>query len=105
MVKNLPTNAGDTGPSPGPGRSHMPQSNEARAPQLLRLRSRALKPQLLSLRATTTKAHAPRANAPQQEKPLQWEACVLQGRAALLATTRESPRTATKTQRNQKQIN
>ena len=27
VVKNSPTNAGDTGPSPGPGRSHMPQSN------------------------------------------------------------------------------
>ena len=27
MVKNLPANAGDTGSSLGPGRSHMPQSN------------------------------------------------------------------------------
>ena len=27
VVKNLPSNAGDTGSSPGPGRSHMPQSN------------------------------------------------------------------------------
>ena len=27
VVKNLPTNAGDTGSSPGPGRSHMPQSS------------------------------------------------------------------------------
>ena len=27
VVKNLPTNAGDTCSSPGPGRSHMPQSN------------------------------------------------------------------------------
>ena len=26
-VKNLPANAGDTGLSPGPGRSHMPRSN------------------------------------------------------------------------------
>ena len=26
-VKNPPTNAGDTGSSPGPGRSHMPRSN------------------------------------------------------------------------------
>ena len=31
-------------------------------------------PQLLSPRATTTEAHAPRARAPQQEKPLQREA-------------------------------
>ena len=26
VVKNLPANAGDMGSSPGPGRSHMPQS-------------------------------------------------------------------------------
>ena len=46
MVKNPPANAGDKGSSPGPGTSHMPRSNEARAPQLLSLRSRARKPQL-----------------------------------------------------------
>ena len=45
-------------------------SNEARAPQLLSLCSRAREPQLLSLRAKTTEACAPRAGAPQQEKPL-----------------------------------
>ena len=27
VVKNLPANAGDTGSSPGPGRSHMPRSS------------------------------------------------------------------------------
>ena len=27
VVKSLPANAGDTGLRPGPGRSHMPQSN------------------------------------------------------------------------------
>ena len=27
VVKNPPANAGDTGSIPGPGRSHMPQSN------------------------------------------------------------------------------
>ena len=54
VVKNPPANAGDTGSSPGLGRSHMPQSNE-----------------LLSPRATITEAHAPRVCAPQQEKPLQ----------------------------------
>ena len=78
VVKNPPANAGDTGSSPVPGRSHMPRSNWACAPQLLSLRSRALEPQLLSLCATTTEAHAPRAHAPQQEKPLQWEAGALQ---------------------------
>ena len=27
VVKNLPANAGDTGSSPAPGRSHIPRSN------------------------------------------------------------------------------
>ena len=36
MVKNLPATAGDTGLSPGLGRSHMPRSNKAREPQLLK---------------------------------------------------------------------
>ena len=71
VIKNPPANAGDTGLGPGLGRSHMPRSNEARAPQLLSLRSRACEPQLLSLSATTTEAHAPRARALQQEKPPQ----------------------------------
>ena len=38
MVENLPANAGETGSSPGLGRSHMPRSNWAREPQLLSLR-------------------------------------------------------------------
>ena len=38
MVESLPANAGDTGLSPGLGRSHMPQSSWAREPQLLSLR-------------------------------------------------------------------
>ena len=38
---------------------------------ILSLCSRARKPQLLSLHAATTEAHAPGAHAPQQEKPPQ----------------------------------
>ena len=38
VVENLLANAGDTGSSPGLGRSHMPRSNWAREPQLLSLR-------------------------------------------------------------------
>ena len=38
VVENLPANAGDTGSSPGLGRSHMPRSGWARGPQLLSLR-------------------------------------------------------------------
>ena len=37
VVENLPASAGDTGSSPGLGRSHMPRSNWAREPQLLSL--------------------------------------------------------------------
>ena len=70
MVKNPPANAGDMGSSPGLGRSHMPQSNQAHVPQLL------------SLRATITEACVPRAHAPQQEKPPQWEAQAPQRRVA-----------------------
>ena len=36
VVKNLLANAGDTGSSPGLGRSHMPWSNWAPVPQLLK---------------------------------------------------------------------
>ena len=36
MVKNLSVNAGDTGSSPGLGGSHMPRSNQACEPQLLK---------------------------------------------------------------------
>ena len=71
MVKNPPANAGNMGSSPGPGRSHMPWSNEARAPQLVSLHSRAHEPQLLSPRAATTEACTPRARAPQHKKPPQ----------------------------------
>ena len=70
VVKNPPANAGDTGSSPGPGRSHMPWSNKAHAPQLL------------SPHATTTEARAPRARAPQQDKSLQGEARAPQRRVA-----------------------
>ena len=49
VVKSLPANAGDTGSSPGLGRSHMPQSSWAREPQLLSLCT-------WSLCSTTTEA-------------------------------------------------
>ena len=55
--KKLPVNAGDMGSIPGLGRSHMPQSNEARVPQLL------------SPSTATTETSVPRACALQQQKP------------------------------------
>ena len=70
MVKNPPAIAGDMCSTPGPGKSHMLWSNWARAPQLL------------SLRATTTEAHASRAHALQQEKLPQREAHTRQQRVA-----------------------
>ena len=93
VVKNRPAKAGDTGLSPGPGRSHMPRSNQARAPQLLSLHSRAREPQLLSPSAATTEARVPRAHALQQEKPADRNE-----EQPLLPATRESPCAATKTQ-------
>ena len=49
VVENLPANAGDTGSSPGLGRSHVPRSNWAREPQLLSMR-------VWSLRSATREA-------------------------------------------------
>ena len=62
VVKNLPANAGDTGSSLGPGRSHTEQLSPC---------ATTTEPVLYSLRATTTEARAPTAHAPQREKPLQ----------------------------------
>ena len=46
VVKNPPANTGDTGLIPDSGRSHVQQSNQAHAPQLLSLCSRARGSQL-----------------------------------------------------------
>lgn len=45
--KSLPADAGDTGPTPGPGRFHVQGSNQAQAPQLLSLCFGIREPQLL----------------------------------------------------------
>ena len=59
VLKNLLA-SGDMGSFPGPGGSHMPQSNKAHAPQLL------------------SPAALGRVCAPPQEKPPQWEVLPLQ---------------------------
>ena len=90
VVRNPPANAGDTGSIPGPGRSHILRGGQARTPQhwahalqlLKSTRSRACVLQPLSPHAATTEGCAPRARAPQQEKPPQWEAHALQRRVA-----------------------
>ena len=69
VVKNAPANEEDTGLIPGRGRSHMPQNNYARAPQLLSLRSRGFETQLLSPRTATTEAARSRARVLQLLSP------------------------------------
>ena len=59
VFKNLPCNARNTSSIPGPGRSHMPQSDRARVPQLMSSHSLAV----------TTEDRMPGARAPQLEKP------------------------------------
>ena len=92
---NLPANAGDMGSIPGPGRSHMPQSNKARVPQLLSLCSRAREPQL-------PKPKCPRARTLEQEKPPQGETRTRQLERSPYSSQLEETRTAVKTQRGQK---
>ena len=67
--ENSPASAGDKILSLG--RFHLLQSSKARGPQLLSPLSRVHESQLLSLHDATTEARAPRACAPQQEKPPQ----------------------------------
>ena len=81
VVESLPADAGDTGSSPGLGGSHMLRSNEAREPQLLSLR-------VWSLCSATRGRNSERPAHRDEEWPP-------------LATTRESPRTETKTQHSQ----
>ena len=72
MVENLLANAGDTGSSPGLGRSHMPRSNWAREPQLLSLRiwslCSAIREAVIVRGPRTAKKSGPRL--PQLEKAL-----------------------------------
>ena len=79
MVESLPAKAGDTGSSPGLGRSHVPRSSWARELQILS--SARLEPVLRSKRGRDSERPAHRDE--------EWPP---------LATTRESPRTETKTQ-------
>ena len=82
VVENVPANAGDTGSSPGLGRSHMPRSGWAHEPQLLSLRVWSL--------CSATRGHDSERAAHRDEE---WPP---------LAATRGSPRTETKTQHSQK---
>ena len=79
----------------GPGRSHMPRSNYARAPQLLSLCSRAREPQLLKPAHLEPVLHNKRSH--RNEKPAHHNK-----EQPLLTAITESPRAATKTQHSQK---
>ena len=86
VVESLPANAGDTGSSPGLGRSRMPRSNWAREPQITE--HARLEPVLRNERGRDGERPAQRDE--------EWSP---------LATTRESPRTETKTQHSNQSIN
>ena len=83
MVESLPANAGDTGSSPGLGRSHMPRSNWAREPPITE--PARLEPVLRNKRGRDGERPAHRDE--------EWSP---------LAATRESPRTETKNQHSHK---
>ena len=86
MVENLPANAGDTGSSPGLGRSHMPRV-ERLSPLATTTEPARLEPVLRNGRGREGKRPARRDE--------EWPP---------LATTGESPRTEMKTQHSQKKI-
>ena len=75
LVREDPTCRGATKPVRPNYWAHVPQLTKPAC-------SGTHVPQLLSLRAATAEARAPRARAPQQEKPLQWEAHAPQRRVA-----------------------
>ena len=83
VVENPPANAGDTGSSPGLGRSHMPRSSWAPWATITELAR--LEPVLHNKRGRYSERPAHRDE--------EWPP---------LATTRESPSTVTKTQHRQK---
>ena len=95
MVNNPPANAGDMSSIPDSGGSHMLQSNQSCASQLLSLYSRARDAQLL-------KPTYPRAHAQQEaEKPSMRSPHTTTLELTPLATTREKAHTAMKTQHSQ----
>ena len=93
MDKILRTNAGNTSLIPGLERFHMPQSNEAHAPQLVSLCSRAREPQVLRPAHLEPVLLNKRSHCNKKLAPLSKEKLPV-------ATTRESPLKATKTQHN-----
>ena len=81
VVESLPANAGDTGSSPGLGRSHIPHATEQLGLWAITTEPARLEPVLRSKRGRDSERPAHRDE--------EWPP---------LAATRESPRTETKTQ-------
>ena len=71
VVRNLPANAGDAGLIPWFRK--IPRASEQLSPWATTIES-----ELQNSGATTAEPMCPRVCAPQQEKPLQWEASALQ---------------------------
>ena len=94
MVRNLPANAGDSSSTPS---REDPTCHRIAYSTTTEPHSRVHKPQLLGLSAATTEAS--KAWAPQQEKPLQWEAHVSQQSSLCLS---QLLCTATKTQHSKR---
>ena len=94
MVKKPLCNARDTSSIPDPGRSHMPRSKWAHAPQLLSLCSKAQELELL--RPMYPEPTLPNKRSHCNEKLVNWNQ-----EEPLRAASRESLRAATKTQHNQ----
>ena len=102
--ENPPANAGNTGLIPSLGRSHRPWSNCVHAPQLLKpVYPEAHTPQLLIPRVATPEACVPRACAQQTREASTRSLSTAMKSSPSLTATRESPRTAVKTQCSQKQ--
>ena len=91
VLKNLLANARDVGSTLGLGRSHMLQNNEAHAPQLLSLCSRAPEPQLQSPYATSTGAHKPWSPCSTREATATRSPHTAPREEPLPAATREKP--------------
>ena len=89
VVRNLPSNAGDTDLTPDLGRSHMAQSNQAHTPQLLKPES------LEAMSCNRTVAHQalPSMGFSRQEY---WSGVPLPSPISREATTMRRPHTATR---------
>ena len=98
VVENLPANSGDTGSSPGLGRSHMLRSNWARKPQLLSLHVWSL----CSATREATRVRGPRTVMKSGPRLPQLEKALAQKRRS---NTAKNKKIKLKKTKNKKQLN